>query len=236
VDSEDIPRLDEGVFPDDNLMYFYLLWLQHVLAQKTPDLSSRIYVHNTHFYTKLSKPAKDKSGINYKAVERWTTGVELLKRDDIIVAINEGIHWYVALICNSPKLLDSEPEGDRELQSLESCSDAKNGPSNTHASDKSPPTSSTIKAASNSGASAKTGSSPCQCRVNTMRKIIILDPLSLPHSATPTNLTSYLMEETQSKLGKDIPRPQPLIKTATNIPVQNNDCDCGPYSLGYIEP
>ncbi|KAF5876252.1 putative ulp1 protease protein [Botrytis fragariae] len=126
VDKQDIYRLDNGEFLNDNLIMFYLLWLE----QQHPELATRVYVHNTFFYASLTKAAKGKKGINYEAVERWTAKVDLLSYDYIIVPVNENTHWYVAIICNAPKLLNleikqsSQPtengaqsEQDREMES-----------------------------------------------------------------------------------------------------------------------
>ncbi|TGO55935.1 hypothetical protein BCON_0084g00030 [Botryotinia convoluta] len=126
VDKQDIYRLDNGEFLNDNLIMFYLLWLE----QQHPELATRVYVHNTFFYASLTKAAKGKKGINYEAVERWTAKVDLLSYDYIIVPVNENTHWYVAIICNAPKLLSleikqsSQPiengaqsEQDREMES-----------------------------------------------------------------------------------------------------------------------
>ncbi|CAD6447021.1 f86e0419-7b05-446b-979e-77e1e9f147dd [Sclerotinia trifoliorum] len=128
VDKQDIHRLDDGEFLNDNLIMFYLLWLE----QQHPELANRVYVHNTFFYASLTKAAKGKRGINYEAVERWTAKVDLLSYDYIIVPVNENTHWYVAIICNAPKLLDLEKkeqldstekdaksEMDGEVESLE---------------------------------------------------------------------------------------------------------------------
>ncbi|PBP26723.1 Ulp1 protease family protein [Diplocarpon rosae] len=108
VDRKDIERLDEGEFLNDNLIIFYLRWLEHRLAEERPDLVDRIYFHNTFFYERLTKPGKGKvDGINYDAVARWTAKVDLLKYDYIVVPVNETAHWYVAIICNAPKLLEN---------------------------------------------------------------------------------------------------------------------------------
>ncbi|KAF3065112.1 Ubiquitin-like-specific protease 2 [Daldinia childiae] len=106
VDKEDIPRLDEGQFLNDNLIIFYLRYLQHTLEAERPDLAQRIYFQNTYFYEKL-KSTRTAQGINYDSVKAWTSKVDLFTKDYIIVPINEFTHWYVAIIYNAPKLLSS---------------------------------------------------------------------------------------------------------------------------------
>ncbi|KAI0005188.1 cysteine proteinase [Xylariaceae sp. FL0662B] len=109
VEKIDIPRLDEGKFLNDNLISFYLRYLQHLLEENRPDLAQRIYFQNTFFYEKL-KPRKAGQGINYDSVKAWTSKVDLFTKDFIIVPINENDHWYVAVVYNAPKLLPS-PDG-----------------------------------------------------------------------------------------------------------------------------
>ncbi|KAI1663061.1 cysteine proteinase [Daldinia decipiens] len=106
VDKEDIPRLDEGQFLNDNIIIFYLRYLQHTLEAERPDLAQRIYFQNTYFYEKL-KSTRTAQGINYDSVKAWTSKVDLFTKDYIIVPINEFTHWYVAIIYNAPKLLPS---------------------------------------------------------------------------------------------------------------------------------
>ena len=115
VDMQDVQRLDEGEFLNDNLIVFYLRWLEDRLVKDNPELASRIYFHNTFFYERLTKHGKGKSGgINYEAVERWTAKFDLLKYDYIVVPVNETVHWYVAIICNAPKLLKQSLEETKQ--------------------------------------------------------------------------------------------------------------------------
>ena len=151
VDKQDIERLDEGEFLNDNLIMFYLLWLERILKQERPDLAQRVYFHNTFFYERLSKPVKGKRGINYEAVERWTSKVDLLAYDYIIVPVNEHSHWYVAIICNAPKLLQPEPEVIEVSQPQDTNAEVRRVPSDTGAPHKPPSPSSPKPPASPSG-------------------------------------------------------------------------------------
>ncbi|KAI1438726.1 hypothetical protein GGR50DRAFT_637513 [Xylaria sp. CBS 124048] len=117
VDKDDIQRLDEGQFLNDNIIIFYLRYLQQKLEDDEPDLARRVYFHNTFFYDKL-KPTKTGRGINYDSVKAWTSKVDLFSKDYIIVPINEYTHWYVAIIYNAPKLVLC-PEGDKQVDGIE---------------------------------------------------------------------------------------------------------------------
>ena len=104
VDWADLERLDEGEFLNDNLISFYLRYLEHTLEKERPDLAKRIYFFNTFFFATLMNTHKGKKGFNYEGVQKWTRNVDLFTYDYIVVPINESTHWYLAIICNLPVL------------------------------------------------------------------------------------------------------------------------------------
>ncbi|CAG8976761.1 hypothetical protein HYALB_00008419 [Hymenoscyphus albidus] len=113
VDREDISRLDEEEFLNDNLVNFYLRYLEFHLNGARPDVAKRIYFQNSYFYERLTRSIEGrKGGIDYEAVQRWTKDVDLFSKDYIIVPVCENLHWYVAIICNAPKLLKPDVEED----------------------------------------------------------------------------------------------------------------------------
>ncbi|KAJ2901504.1 hypothetical protein MKZ38_001732 [Zalerion maritima] len=103
VDMTDIPRLDEGEFLNDNILTFYLRYLQDEAEKEDPTIAKRVLILSTFFYEKL-KPT-GKSGINYEGVKTWTSKIDVASYDYILVPVNESYHWYLVLICNTPSLL-----------------------------------------------------------------------------------------------------------------------------------
>ncbi|KAL9043321.1 MAG: hypothetical protein Q9214_003488 [Letrouitia sp. 1 TL-2023] len=122
VDWGDLERLDEGEFLNDNLIAFYLRFLEYKVEQKAPDVARRVYIFNTFFYERLSSTSKSQKGINYPAVQKWTRGVDIFTYDYVVVPVNESAHWYVAIICNLPALNRSPAllEEDHEVPSVPS--------------------------------------------------------------------------------------------------------------------
>lgn len=112
VEAPDIPRLDEGEYLNDSLVWFGLRLLKDRLEKSSPELAQRFHFFNTFFYGNL-KPAKTGGSINYNTVKDWTSKVDLFTKDFIIVPICEYSHWYLAIIYNAPKLLppESKPAG-----------------------------------------------------------------------------------------------------------------------------
>ncbi|KFY39529.1 hypothetical protein V495_05907 [Pseudogymnoascus sp. VKM F-4514 (FW-929)] len=104
VDKRDIERLDEGQYLNDNLIAFYLRFLQDRCETQRPEVFKRVLFMNTFFYPRLTS-GKGRKNIDYDAVKRWTSKVNIFEYDYIVVPVNENTHWYVAIICNTPKLL-----------------------------------------------------------------------------------------------------------------------------------
>jgi Ulp1 family protease len=104
VDFRDLLRLDEGEFLNDNLIAFYLRYCEQQYAATETNDKPKVHFFNNYFYTSLMTNEKGKKGFNYKAVQRWTSKVDIFDFDYIVVPINEDLHWYVAIICNLPNL------------------------------------------------------------------------------------------------------------------------------------
>ncbi|OBT76862.1 hypothetical protein VF21_04718 [Pseudogymnoascus sp. 05NY08] len=104
VDQRDIERLDEGEYLNDNLIAFYLRYLQDKAEKERPDVFKRVFFMNTFFYPRLIQ-GKGRKNIDYDAVKRWTSKVNIFAYDYVVVPVNENNHWYVAIICNVPKLV-----------------------------------------------------------------------------------------------------------------------------------
>lgn len=112
VEWMDLERLDEGEFLNDNLIAFYLRFLQDQLEEKSPELAKRVYFFNTFFFASLTTTQRGKKGINYEAVQKWTRSINIFSYDYVVVPINESAHWYVAIICNLPALASNPDVGE----------------------------------------------------------------------------------------------------------------------------
>ena len=95
VDFHDLLRLDEGEFLNDNLIDFYMIYCfkQNNVPQ------DKVFFFNTFFYSRLTENT-GRASMNYNAVKRWTSKIDIFNYDYIVVPINEDTHWYLAIICN----------------------------------------------------------------------------------------------------------------------------------------
>ncbi|EMT63866.1 Ubiquitin-like-specific protease 2 [Fusarium odoratissimum] len=113
VDRDDIQRLDEGEFLNDNIISFYLRYLQDQLEKERPEVLKKVYIFSTFFFEKLRS---SRGKINYDGVKAWTARVELLSYEFIVVPVNENAHWYLAIIYNAPRLLQQEVKAETNIK------------------------------------------------------------------------------------------------------------------------
>ncbi|KAK4169066.1 hypothetical protein QBC43DRAFT_330274 [Cladorrhinum sp. PSN259] len=284
VDKDDIPRLDEGQFLNDNLISFGLRYLFDEFANRDQNINKRAYFHNSFFYTKLKGP---RGTINYDSVKNWTAKVDLLSYDYIVVPVNENFHWWVAIICN-PGRLDpdlAQPTESSAAEMADASGNRTNIPEPSNNADSSDVKMTGMDDEGNLQAMGKTtinnssylsidnaaGQSLVRSdivdlitddkdagaalsptiKTKQRRKssivpsrrpklgdprIITLDSLNQGHSPAVTVLKKYLIAEFEHKRNKTITDvPSPFGMKATNIPTQDNFCDCGIYLLAYIQ-
>ncbi|GLA49343.1 hypothetical protein AnigIFM63604_005006 [Aspergillus niger] len=111
VDVYDLERLRENEFLNDNLIGFYIRFLQDHLERTNSEAAKRVYFFNSFFHDTLMNVPRGKRGINYEGVQKWTRTVDIFSHDYVVVPINESAHWYVAIICNLPSLQGIVQEG-----------------------------------------------------------------------------------------------------------------------------
>lgn len=137
ITAGDNSRLREGDFLNDTLIEF---GLKHIVAERkatTAELPS-VHVFNSYFFHKLSAKDKkrDSSGVSklkgnpqeqqdqgmswpaYDSVRKWTSSVDVFSKDFIIVPINEHYHWYLAVIVNAGRVLETGSDIEEVSDSL----------------------------------------------------------------------------------------------------------------------
>ncbi|OAA39992.1 Ulp1 protease family protein [Metarhizium rileyi] len=250
VDDDDIPRLDEGEFLNDNLISFYVRYLQFKLESDRPDLLNKAYIFNTFFFEKLRSI---RGKVNYEGVKAWTAKFDLLSYDYIVVPVNENAHWYLAIICNTPNAITGMPDDEKSLSREDTASPgitmiARDMSDASLHGDDAIELHTKESSGSEPSTSLKTlqGLSPCRKTAAAksvvaaphvdprLPKIVTLDSLGSSHPATCRVLKEYLMEEAKDKKGVDLAMI-PTGMTAKKIPEQDNFCDCGVFILGYMK-
>lgn len=126
VDFQDLERLDEGEFLNDNIISFALRQIEEKMK---PEHRKRVHFFNSFFYTALTTK-NGKKAFNYDAVKRWTKSEDLLGYDYVVVPINIDLHWFVAIICNLPNISrrPKDEEEDDEVDDTPGAAEASNKP------------------------------------------------------------------------------------------------------------
>lgn len=245
---EDLDRLNDDEFLNDNLVTLFIRYLQEHM---NPEHAKTMHFFSTFFYNALTRPAeKSKSRqINYPAVANWTKTVNLFKRDYVIVPVNEAAHWYVMIICNLRTLQESKDKDEEIIDITEPVEEDNNIGENASK----PILESDIMAdkeiSEDSEYIEKHGNSKSMSARKRQRSqhlrrrkyatdqpiIITLDSLDQPRSATASALKSYLIEEAKDKYDLTIDKNSIKGMTAKNIPYQGNFSDCGLYLCMYLE-
>jgi sentrin-specific protease 7 len=118
---DDLSRLDEEEFMNDSLIDFYMIYL----FKQSGIPHDKVFFFNTYFFTRLTQKT-GRGSINYEAVERWTSKVEIFDYDYVVVPINEDTHWYLAIICNIGKIPRKAIEEDFDGSIAELATDVDN--------------------------------------------------------------------------------------------------------------
>ena len=241
VDKDDISRLDEGEFLNDNLVNFYLRYLQVQIEKERPEILKKVYILNTFFFEVLRS---SKGKVNYEGVKGWTAKVDLFAYDYIVVPVNEHYHWYLAIVCNASNALygvsevleghavdlvnNTSSKVLHENHSIAHVSlDDRTGEEKRMGMDDEKLLSSPL--AQQSLRRGKDNKLDLR-----QPKIITLDSLDARHSPTCRYLKEYLAEEARNRKQRDL-TVAPSGMTAKGIPQQTNYCDCGVFVLGYME-
>ncbi|KAI5780845.1 hypothetical protein EDC01DRAFT_667432 [Geopyxis carbonaria] len=98
VEYGDLRRLRGTEFLNDNLINFYLRYLEEDLLKNNPQLARETHFFNTFFYERLKM--KGNTGKGMQGILKWTSKIDLFSKNYIIIPICENAHWYLAVVCN----------------------------------------------------------------------------------------------------------------------------------------
>lgn len=249
VNVEDIQRLDEGQFLNDEIISFYAKYLHKDLENTDEQMARKVYVFSSFFWEKLRAKG-------YDGVKNWTAKIDLFSYDYIVVPINQNAHWYLALVCNPGGVLPhKDPKSEDDDVVVNERDTSIDDPAETEANAKAATVASdidtipledqpdrsgtadleeTIPTASAKRSKMKRGPGPRKYDPKAPR-VITLDSLDGSHTNVATTLKNYLKDEIKQRKGLDIEMPSPFGMSAKDIPFQTNFTDCGVYLLGYLE-
>ena len=239
VRQNDLDRLQPGVFLNDVLVNFYLLYIEHQLMPKAT--RKRVKIFSSYFFTLLYEHG-------YSRVQKWLSQQSIFDYDFVVIPINLHLHWKVAILCNPSNTPETysvrtrkakaaansqvEGEGSKEAESKsevsESTSDATT-PYKTNGKHDS-----TDKDAK-SDQTPKRGASNAEDPKQSC--ILILDSLgSSRDSKIPASIRQMMSEEAKKRNREVVDFDgSNLTVYHPRVPQQPNYTDCGLYLLHYVE-
>ncbi|KAK4509974.1 uncharacterized protein ATC70_008124 [Mucor velutinosus] len=203
VYERDFERLEDETYLNDTLIdIFPKIW-----ADEYADAS--IYTFSSFFFTKL---AGTYSSIHYDLVQRWTSSIDIFKKQYIIIPVAQNNHWFILLVTNPGYCI----QGSKGLEYHDAFPDLpKQEPSPK-------PTRRKIITAG--------------VALNPNKPYIMaLDPLGLNKQTTAKCVVQYLKKEAISKLNieeTDFLAPEIVMAPC---PGQDNFTDCGVFCLHYMK-
>ena len=91
ITEEDIKTLEPGKFVNDNIVDFWMRWIQR---KELPN-ESHVHIFSTHFYTELAREG-------YDGGPRWTAkkGINIFQKKLILIPINIMKDWSLCAVIN----------------------------------------------------------------------------------------------------------------------------------------
>eukprot|EP01017_Pseudomicrothorax_dubius_P042620 TRINITY_DN6987_c0_g1_i1.p1 TRINITY_DN6987_c0_g1~~TRINITY_DN6987_c0_g1_i1.p1 ORF type:complete len:483 (+),score=49.03 TRINITY_DN6987_c0_g1_i1:84-1532(+) len=110
--KHDLKTLDEKQLVNDNIILFYLKFLQ-----SQSGFGERIYVYDTFFMSKLREfnenfSTREEFSLAYLAFRKWAKNVDVLSKDFLIFPIHDMEHWSLIIMCYPSKLLHAKPNDE----------------------------------------------------------------------------------------------------------------------------
>jgi sentrin-specific protease 7 len=103
IHPSDFDRLEPEVYLNDNLINFYLKFIENVLISE--EMRKRCHFFNTYFMAKMlklwnesNKNIQDHDNI-YQEMKKWIKKVNLFEKDFIFIPVNINEHWDLIIIC-----------------------------------------------------------------------------------------------------------------------------------------
>lgn len=223
ITYSDFKTLYDNDWINDSLIDFFIKYeMDKAIYQKHLFKPSDVYAFNSFFFTKLMSGNDLDGPIDYyHNIRRWLNKLDLMSYPNIIIPINENLHWYCCLIKGLPRLLkDSLIKKKAELSdSLDLANDE------------------TVDVAANEGdeddtfCSVSSSSSQQSDSVTPPKKsyqpeIFIFDSLRQKHTNIHFPLKKFIIDYCKERYDVNIEKNDIRMHSA-KVPKQNNFNDCG---------
>ena len=145
----------------------------------------------------------------------WSRGIDVFNKHFVILPVNDGLHWSLAVICNPRSLLSLVQRCN--VETVEAEVKAEDG----------------VKVVAPEEDAAENESATAESPV-----VLFLDSLKGNRTQKVLKqLRRYLQSEVESKLGGPIEKLSAKVLPGFSpaVPEQQNQCDCGLYALEFFQ-
>lgn len=241
----DVDRLQPGVFLNDVLVNFYLMYIEHELMAKED--RKRVKIFSSYFFTLLYEHG-------YARVQKWLSQLNIFDYDYIIIPINLHLHWKVAILCHPSNAPETYTVRNRKAKSKENANTETGEAANAEENEKaksvhSTPTKANGKASKVTKSDSNGESNDMGSKGETPTKrhsnaedpnqscILILDSLGSSRDAKIAASIRQLLSEEAKKKGREVVDfdSSNLTTYHPSVPQQPNYTDCGLFLLHYVE-
>lgn len=220
ITYSDFKTLYDNDWINDSLIDFFIKYeMDKAIHQKHLFKQSDIYAFNSFFFTKLMSGDEFNDEIDYYGnIKRWLNKLDLMSYPNIIIPINENLHWYCCVIKGLPQLLESALKRKEALTSSNGYEDIHEAEYDDSADiDNSE---STVTSA------VLTSEATTKVRKIYQPEIFIFDSMRQKHTNIHFPLKKFIIDYCKEKYDVDIGRNEIRVHSA-KVPKQNNFNDCG---------
>ena len=220
ITYSDFKTLYDNDWINDSLIDFFIKYeMDKAIYQKHLFKQTDIYAFNSFFFTKLMSGDEFNDEIDYYGnIKRWLNKLDLMSYPNIIIPINENLHWYCCVIKGLPQLLESALKRKEALASSNGYEDIQEAEYDDSA-DIGDSESTVTSAVLTSEASTKV-------KKIYQPEIFIFDSLRQKHTNIHFPLKKFIIDYCKEKYDVDIGRNEIRVHSA-KVPKQNNFNDCG---------
>lgn len=233
---KDFKTLFNNDWVNDNIIDFFINYEIEQVISKGLFKESDIYTFNSFFYLKLisKKTQNSLEEIDYYGnIRRWLTKIDLFSFPNVILPINENLHWYACIIVGLPDFLSRARKEGRYLKEHENHENEKNGHRMSSRLN------SRIKINYNesddlhSDELMEIPDQKSSLKYPGKINIFVFDSLNQKHVAVHKPFRVFLMAYCRERYNIDIDSKD-IVFRSTKVPKQNNFNDCGIHVIYNI--
>lgn len=239
---KDFKTLYNNDWVNDNIIDFFINYEIEQTISKGVLESSEVYTFNSFFYLKLmsKKTQNSLEEIDYYGnIKRWLTKIDLFSYSNVIVPINENLHWYGCIMVGLPEFLEKarkegryirkegEEEREGELEAEAEKKDVKKDDNRE-----------SLDSPHNNIDELLIDTTELSKKPNTLKfpgkiNIFVFDSLSQKHAGLHKPFKRFLVEYCRENHNIDMDSKD-IVFRSTRVPKQNNFNDCGIHVIYNI--